>query len=131
MDEKKLAVAEGVKALLAEYAIHVLHVEQQLAREGLAENREQFHCRKQDTRRKIIIGGAVLAEAKTNPEFAKELYSLLSRRVTDPRDWALIVPPQFKAVPPPLTAPSLPSEAAFTAEAERRLAATPGGERQP
>ena len=31
MDEKKLAVAEGVKALLAEYADHELQVEQQLA----------------------------------------------------------------------------------------------------
>jgi hypothetical protein len=131
MDEKKLAVAEGVKALLAEYADHEHQVEQQLAREGLAECREQFHSRKQDTRRKIIIGGTVLAEAKSNPEFATELYTLLSRRVTDPRDWALVVQPESKAVPPSLTAPSLPSEAAFTAEAERRLAATLGGERQP
>ena len=97
MDEKKLAVAEGVKALLAEYADHELRVEQQLARKGLAENREQFHSRKQDTRRKIIIGGAVLAEAKSNPEFATELYTLLSRRVTDPRDWTLIVPPESEA----------------------------------
>ncbi len=129
MDENKQAVAEGVKALLAEYADHELKVEQQLAREGLAENRERFQSRKQDTRRKIIIGGAVLAEAKTNPEFAKELYSLLSRRVTDPRDWALIVPPKSKAVPPPLTAPTLPSDATFTAEAERRLAAALAGER--
>ena len=126
MDEKKLAVAEGVKALLAEYADHELQVEQQLAREGLAENREQFHSRKQDTRRKIIIGGAVLAEAKTNPEFATELYTLLSRRVTDPRDWTLIVPPESEAEPPPLASPSLPSDAVFAAEAERRLA----GERQ-
>ena len=131
MDEKKLAVAEGVKALLAEYAAHELQVEQQLAREGLAENRERFHSRKQDTRRKIIIGGAVLAEAKTNPEFARDLYSLLSRRVIDPRDWTLIVPPESKAVPPPLTAPALPSDATFAAEAERRLAATLAGERQP
>ena len=126
MDEKKLAVAEGVKALLAEYADHELQVEQQLAREGLAENREQFHSRKQDTRRKIIIGGAVLAEAKSNPEFATELYTLLSRRVTDPRDWTLIVPPGSKAEPPPLASPSLPSDAVFAAEAERRLS----GERQ-
>jgi hypothetical protein len=100
MDENKQAVAEGVKALLAEYADHELQVEQQLAREGLAENREQFQRRKQDTRRKIIIGGAVLAEAKTDPEFARELYALLSRRVTDPRDWALIVPPGSKVVRP-------------------------------
>ena len=127
MDEKKLAVAEGVKALLAEYADHELRVEQQLAREGLAENREQFHSRKQDTRRKIIIGGAVLAEAKTNPEFATELYTLLSRRVTDPRDWTLIVPPESEAEPPPQASPSLLSDAVFAAEAERRLA----GERQP
>jgi hypothetical protein len=118
MDEKKQAVAEGVKALLAEYADHELRVEQQLAREDLAENREQFHSRKQDTRRKIIIGGAVLAEAKSNPEFATELYTLLSRRVTDRRDWTLIVPLESKAVPTPLTATSLPSDAAFTAEAE-------------
>ena len=126
MDEKKLAVAEGVKALLAEYADHELRVEQQLARKGLAENREQFHSRKQDTRRKIIIGGAVLAEAKSNPEFAMELYNLLSRRVTDPRDWALVVPPESKTEPPRQASPSLPSDAVFAAEAERRLA----GERQ-
>ena len=127
MDEKKLAVAEGVKALLAEYANHVLRVEQQLARNGLAESREQFHSRKQDTRRKIIIGGAVLAEAKTNPEFATELYTLLSRRLTDPRDWTLIVTPGSKAETPAKASPSLPSDAVFAAEAERRLA----GERQP
>ena len=127
MDEKKLAVAEGVKALLAEYADHEHQVEQQLAREGLAESREQFHSRKQDTRRKIIIGGAVLAEAKSNPEFATELYTLLSRRVTDPRDWTLIVPPGSKAELPSQVSPSLPSDAVFAAEAERRLA----GERQP
>ena len=82
MDEKKLAVAEGVKALLAEYANHVLHVEQQLAREGLAESREQFHSRKQDTRRKIITGSVVISDALKDPAAARTLAALLRRTVT-------------------------------------------------
>jgi hypothetical protein len=123
MDDNERAVAEGVKALLTEYANHVLDVERQFARDGLAHNRFQFQVRKQDTRRKIIVGGAVLAEARTNPQFGKELFEILSRRVTDERDRRLIAygPSDAAAERISLTEPS---EAEFTAEAERRLALT-------
>ncbi len=122
MDDNKFAVAESVKALLAEYANHVLDVERQIARDDLAQNRAQFQDRKQETRRKIIVGGAVLAEARTNPKFGTELFEVLSRRVTDERDRRLIAfGPSDPAAQP--TGISEPSEAVFTAEAERRLLA--------
>ena len=122
MDENKPAVAEGVKALLVEYADHVHQVKQQLARDGLALSREHLHSRKQETRRKIIVGGAVLAEARTNPGFGTILYELLARRVTDERDRMLIA---FGPSPvsTPTTVITEPSEAMFTAAAERRIAA--------
>jgi hypothetical protein len=122
MDDNKFAVAESVKTLLSEYANHVLDVERQIARDGLARNRMQFQERKQETRRKIIVGGAVLAEARTNPKFGTELFEVLSRRVTDERDRRLIAFGPSDPVYEP-TGISEPSEAKFTAEAERRLAA--------
>jgi hypothetical protein len=122
MDDNKFAVAESVKTLLSEYANHVLDVERQIARDGLARNRMQFQERKQETRRKIIVGGAVLAEARTNPKFGTELFEVLSRRVTDERDRRLIAFGPSDPVYEP-TGISEPSEAKFTSEAERRLAA--------
>jgi len=38
--------------------------------------------RKRDTRRKVVIGGAMIAEAKENPEFAATVAEILKRRVT-------------------------------------------------
>jgi hypothetical protein len=122
MDDNKFAVAESVKALLAEYANHVLEVKRQFARDSLSQNRTQFETRKQDTRRKIIVGGAVLAEARSNTKFGTELFEVLSRRVTDERDRRLIAFGPSDPVYEP-TGISEPSEAKFTAEAERRLAA--------
>jgi hypothetical protein len=84
------AVAEDVAALLAEHAEHERRVKQMLARDQLARNRAISTARRQDTRRKIIVGGALLAEARTNPEFGTLLYEILARRVTDPRDRTLI-----------------------------------------
>jgi hypothetical protein len=84
------AVGEKLAALLADYADHETKVRQFLAREEMADARDVLAARKRDTRRKIIVGGAVLAEARTNPQFGTLLYELLYRRVEDPRDRALI-----------------------------------------
>jgi hypothetical protein len=42
--------------------------------------------RKDDARRKIIMGGAILAEAREDKAFAKQLGDILARRVTKPAD---------------------------------------------
>jgi hypothetical protein len=46
--------------------------------------------RKRDTRAKIVVGGAVLAEFRDNPELADRLLRCLDQRVLRPRDRALI-----------------------------------------
>jgi hypothetical protein len=43
---------------------------------------------KRDTRRKIIVGGAVLAEMQMDPEFAHLVQGLLARYVERPNDRA-------------------------------------------
>lgn len=42
--------------------------------------------RKEDTRRKIIIGGLVLAEAEADPKLKKWLDNAIERRVINDRD---------------------------------------------
>jgi len=46
--------------------------------------------RKDDTRRKIIIGGAVMAHAKNNEEFDKAIADLLDKYVPADRDRKLL-----------------------------------------
>ena len=41
---------------------------------------------KRDTRRKIIVGGAVLAEMQTDADFANAIQGLLARHVKRPND---------------------------------------------
>jgi hypothetical protein len=48
--------------------------------------REQEAKRKRDTRRKIIVGAAVLAHAEVDPSFAVMLQSVLQRAVVRPKD---------------------------------------------
>jgi hypothetical protein len=50
------------------------------------ENAVRLKERKADTRRKIIIGGAVIAHARLHPEFADTLQAVLSLAVTRPKD---------------------------------------------
>ncbi len=45
----------------------------------LEKNKENERKRKNDTRRKILAGSAVLDEAAKHPKFKEELYSLLER----------------------------------------------------
>jgi hypothetical protein len=83
-------VAENISALMAELDDHRRRVGQALARDERAEARDVHSARRDDTRRKIIMGGAVMAEAKVDPEFAKVVTSILNRRVADPRDRLLL-----------------------------------------
>jgi hypothetical protein len=50
------------------------------------EQKEKSQARKLDTRRKIIVGGAVLAEIHKDPNFAAMLRALLARYVARPND---------------------------------------------
>lgn len=43
-------------------------------------------ARKYETRQKIIIGGAMVAEARSNPEFSSALKTILRKHVTRPVD---------------------------------------------
>ncbi len=60
--------------------------EQLAKRLNALEQKEKSQTRKLDTRRKIIVGGAVLAEMHKDPEFAGVLRALLLRYVARPND---------------------------------------------
>ena len=81
--------------------------------EGKARSRE----RKDDTRRKILAGAAVLDEAENRPEFNAQLIKLLSRFLTRPDDRAL-----FGLTPQP-AADKTEGEAAGNAKPVERAAA--------
>lgn len=57
--------------------------------------REKEASRKRDTRRKVIVGAAILAHAELHPAFAAELRHILAQAVTreiDRRDIADLLP---------------------------------------
>jgi len=54
------------------------------------EAREKEEGRKRDTRRKIIVGAAVLAHASLDADFALQLRSVLKKAVTEERNLAVI-----------------------------------------
>lgn len=110
-------VAENVAALLQELGDHRARVAQALARDDRAEARDAHSARRADTRRKIIMGGAVMAEAKADPDFAKIVTSILQRRVVDPRD-RLLLALDIDQLP---EAVGLPSAAEFDARAAARV----------
>jgi hypothetical protein len=116
MDTAK-PVAENVSALMAELDDHRRRVAQALARDTRADTRDAYSARRSDTRRKIIMGGAVMAEAKTDPDFAKIVTSILQRRVVDPRD-RLLLALDIDQLP---EAVGLPSAADFDARAAARV----------
>jgi hypothetical protein len=110
-------VAENVTALMAELDAHRRRVNQALARDQRIDARDANSARRHDTRRKIIMGGAVMAEAKTDPDFAKIVTSILKRRVVDPRD-RLLLALDIDQLP---EAVGLPSPAEFDARAAARM----------
>ena len=115
MDTAK-PVAKNVAALMAELEDHRRRVDQALARDSRVDSRDAYSARRSDTRRKIIMGGAVMAEAKTDPDFAKIVTSILKRRVVDPRDRLLLA----LDIDQPPEAVGLPSAAEFDARAAAR-----------
>jgi hypothetical protein len=67
-----------------------LPTEHQLtARRQLDEARRAFRARKADTRRKIVAGAIVLAQAGRDPAFRAALQLILQRDITRPIDRAL------------------------------------------
>lgn len=63
---------------------------QRKARAEQALNRLGADGRKRDTRRKILIGGVVVALARRDPSFAKGLREMLDRELAAPRDRSLV-----------------------------------------
>ena len=47
-------------------------------------------ARAQDARRKIVIAGAMLAEARDDPAFAAQIRAVVQKRVTRPLDQAAV-----------------------------------------
>ena len=65
--------------------------QEQLARRlNALEQKEKSQTRKLDTRRKIIVGGAVLSEMHKDPEFAAVVRAMLLRYVARPNDRAAV-----------------------------------------
>jgi hypothetical protein len=110
-------VADNIAELLCELDEHRRRVGQALARDQLAEARDAHSERRADTRRKIILGGAAMAEAKADPSFANMMMSILRRRVIDPRDRTLLML-DIEQVPEPT---GLPSAEEFEARARAHL----------
>jgi hypothetical protein len=116
MTDQAKPVANKVAALLSELDDHRRRVGQALARDDLAEARDAHAGRRADTRRKIILGGAAMAEAKDDPDFAKVVMTILRRRVLDPRDRTLLAL-DMEQIPDPI---QLPSAEEFDALARAR-----------
>ncbi|HYG88177.1 MAG TPA: hypothetical protein VD978_18175 [Azospirillum sp.] len=64
--------------------------EQRLARAQQLLSRLGGDQRRADTRRKILVGGSVLAVARRDPDFARLLRTVLDAAVTAPRDRATL-----------------------------------------
>lgn len=56
------------------------------ARIAKIEARQAAQARKEDTRLKVVVGAALLADAKLNPATADSIRSVLARAVTAQRD---------------------------------------------
>ncbi|MBV9826937.1 MAG: hypothetical protein JO001_14860 [Alphaproteobacteria bacterium] len=68
-----------------------LPTEDQLkARRQLDEARRAFRARKAETRRKIVVGAVVLAQAGRDPAFRASLQLVLQQHVTRPIDRELL-----------------------------------------
>ena len=67
-----------------------------------AERQAKASARKWDTRRKIILGGAVLAAIETDPAVRQRVRALLAERVTRPNDRATIADLLADPTPPVL-----------------------------
>ena len=62
--------------------------------------RQKERSRKNDTRRKVLVGAAVLAEAEKNPVAKQKLMALLDQHLTRPVDRAVFDLPQKAGATP-------------------------------
>lgn len=110
-----VVVADRLAALMAEYRAIMTRAAQEKARAELEADRIMTARRRSDTRRKIIIGGAILAAFHEGSAELNEVLSLLRRRISAPRDRALV----GQVLPidgPPLPLEEPPSPRARTRE---------------
>lgn len=63
------------------------HLEKQIA---AAESAAKAEARKLDTRRKVLVGAAVLAELETDPGLRATVRAMLGRRITRANDRAAV-----------------------------------------
>ena len=97
----------------------LLQQEAQLkARIQLLKNRESAAERKRDTRRKILIGGAILARVKRGAWHQKQLMDLLEQELVEDRDRVLFDLPVKVPQSPPLP-PATPKLSTDVAPASR------------
>ena len=76
---------------LSERIAHLKQQREKLShRLNVLEQKEKSQTCKLDTRRKIIVGGAVVAEMHKDPEFAAVVRALLLRYVARPNDRAAV-----------------------------------------
>ena len=78
-----MASKEKIEALLEKKA----KIEKQIA---AIEARSKAKERKEDTRLKVLIGAAMLADSKINPETAIFVQEVLERAITSERDKAFL-----------------------------------------
>ena len=77
------------------------------ARLGQLQGKAKLAERKKDTRRKIVVGAAVIAHMEHDPSFARLVASVLVRNVTRPADLEAIGELLPRPQPPPQAAPSI------------------------
>jgi hypothetical protein len=83
--------ASPVKASRADRLTALKNKKAELERQIAAlASRETVKARKEDTRAKIIIGGAILANIKLHPETRGGIVAILEKAVTTPRDRELL-----------------------------------------
>ena len=68
----------------------VLKIEQARQRLNQLEQRTNAKARAQDTKRKIVVGGTVLATLPKDDAFKAQIVALLREKVTRPSDRAVI-----------------------------------------
>ncbi len=93
MTDKTAALLEGLRKRKAQ-------LERRIAD---AENQAKVAARKQDTRRKIVVGGAILAALADSPGLAAMVKTVLAQRVTRALDRAAVA--DLLDAPPPKPGP--------------------------
>ena len=74
---------------------------EQLERQiAAAERQAKTAARKWDTRRKVILGGAILAALEADPALRQQVRALLAERVTRPHDRATVADLLADPTPP-------------------------------